>query len=231
MALSEFAVSKVGVSLRQTPGFLTTNSPLQLTKLSVYLFAGYPPNFWTLFCSFSLQRPCFQIIFVLLHPNCQLCTIRFGKIRSLSYYTQWWQQWTWWPVVICCSAEVMLLPLTLHRQYACVAGRLSWFQGHDLPLRSPVERHCDGLLSPVRVETLSDLTFSSQDTNYNTYINHLRINHFIRLYNKAVVDLRNFTAQELALESGFRSYRTFSEAFKRQTGLSVTAWMKGLKNS
>ena len=83
----------------------------------------------------------------------------------------------------------------------------------------------------MRVETLSDLTFSSQDTNYNTYINHLRINHFIRLYNKAVVDLRNFTAQELALESGFHSYRTFSEAFKHQTGQTVTVWMKGLKNS
>ena len=73
--------------------------------------------------------------------------------------------------------------------------------------------------------------FSSQDINYNAYINNLRINHFISLYRKAVADMRNFTAQELALESGFRSYRTFSEAFKRQTGQTVTVWMKGLKNS
>ena len=68
--------------------------------------------------------------------------------------------------------------------------------------------------------------FSNQDITYNAYINNLRINHFIILYRKAVVDLHFFTAQELALESGFRSYRTFSEAFKRQTGQTVTAWMK-----
>ena len=71
--------------------------------------------------------------------------------------------------------------------------------------------------------------FSNQDITYNAYINNLRINHFIILYRKAVVDLRFFTAQELALESGFRSYRTFSEAFKRQTGQTVTAWMKAEK--
>lgn len=68
--------------------------------------------------------------------------------------------------------------------------------------------------------------FSNQNITYNAYINHLRINHFIRLYHKAVAAQRFFTAQQLALESGYHSYRTFSEAFKRQTGLSVTVWMK-----
>ena len=68
--------------------------------------------------------------------------------------------------------------------------------------------------------------FSNQNITYNAYINHLRINHFIRLYHKAVAAQRFFTAQQLALESGYHSYRTFSEAFKRQTGQSVTVWMK-----
>jgi AraC-like DNA-binding protein len=68
--------------------------------------------------------------------------------------------------------------------------------------------------------------FSNQNITYNAYINHLRINHFIRLYRKAVADQHFFTAQQLALESGYHSYRTFSEAFKRQTGQSVTVWMK-----
>jgi AraC-like DNA-binding protein len=31
---------------------------------------------------------------------------------------------------------------------------------------------------------------------------------------------------QLAQESGFRSYNTFSSAFKRKTGQSVTAWIK-----
>ena len=69
--------------------------------------------------------------------------------------------------------------------------------------------------------------FSSQDINYNTYINNLRIQHFIRLYRKAVTAQQPFTAQQLAIESGFHIYRTFSNAFKQQTGQTVTNWMKG----
>ena len=61
---------------------------------------------------------------------------------------------------------------------------------------------------------------------YNTYINDLRIHHFIRLYREAVAAHHTFTAQQLALESGYRSYNTFRDAFKRKTGQSVTAWMK-----
>ena len=36
---------------------------------------------------------------------------------------------------------------------------------------------------------------------------------------------RDVTAQELAVQSGYRSYRTFSQAFKERKGQSVTAWM------
>ena len=69
--------------------------------------------------------------------------------------------------------------------------------------------------------------FSNQGTTYNAYINDLRINHFISLYHGAAANQRSLTAQQLAQESGFRSYRTFSEAFKRKMGQSVTVWMKG----
>ena len=69
--------------------------------------------------------------------------------------------------------------------------------------------------------------FSQQGLTYNAYINGLRIGHFIRLYQKAVAEGRVFTAQQLASESGYRSYSTFSAAFKQRTGKSVTAWMRG----
>ena len=68
--------------------------------------------------------------------------------------------------------------------------------------------------------------FSSLDMNYNAYINDLRINHFVGLYREAVDSQRSFTVQQLALESGFRSYSTFSDAFKRKMGLSVRSWIK-----
>ena len=68
--------------------------------------------------------------------------------------------------------------------------------------------------------------FSSQDTNYNAYINDLRINHFVSLYREAVAANRSFTAQQLANECGYRSYSTFTLAFKQRMGQSVTAWMR-----
>ena len=71
--------------------------------------------------------------------------------------------------------------------------------------------------------------FSSLDTNYNGFINDLRINHFMSLYRHAVAAQRSFTAQQLALESGYSSYSTFRNAFKRKMGVSVTAWMANTK--
>jgi AraC-like DNA-binding protein len=71
--------------------------------------------------------------------------------------------------------------------------------------------------------------FSSQGTTYNTYINDLRVNHFVRRYRDAVDAQQSITALQLAQESGFRSYTTFSSAFKRKTGQSVRVWMKALE--
>lgn len=68
--------------------------------------------------------------------------------------------------------------------------------------------------------------FAQQGLTYNAYINGLRIDHFIRLYHEAVSEQRFFTAQQLAFESGFHSYSTFSAAFKQKVGTTVTAWMR-----
>jgi AraC-like DNA-binding protein len=68
--------------------------------------------------------------------------------------------------------------------------------------------------------------FSSQGMTYNAYINNLRINHFVMLYREAVDTQRPFTAQQLALDSGYRSYSTFSLAFKQRMGQNVTTWMR-----
>ena len=67
--------------------------------------------------------------------------------------------------------------------------------------------------------------FAQQGITYNAYINGLRIRHFILLYREAMADNRIVTALQLALESGYRSYSTFSAAFKQYTGKTVTAWM------
>lgn len=67
--------------------------------------------------------------------------------------------------------------------------------------------------------------FAQQGITYNAYINGLRIRHFVRLYEKALADGREFTAQQLAFESGFHSYSTFSKTFKQIMGTTVATWM------
>ena len=68
--------------------------------------------------------------------------------------------------------------------------------------------------------------FAQVGTTYNAYINQLRIEHFERLYVKAIAISKPVTAQQLANESGFRSYSTFSIAFKKYSGITVAAWMR-----
>ena len=70
--------------------------------------------------------------------------------------------------------------------------------------------------------------FSRHDTTYNAYINNLRINHFIRLYREAVDSQRTFTTKQLAAASGYRSYSTFTLAFKQRMGKNVTTWISEL---
>ena len=67
--------------------------------------------------------------------------------------------------------------------------------------------------------------FAQQGLTYNAYINGLRVNHFMNLYREAAADKRIVTAQQLALGSGYRSYSTFSAAFKQNVGKTVTAWI------
>ncbi len=103
-----------------------------------------------------------------------------------------------------------------------------------------LERHCDNTQLYLQHDlTLSQLSqaigtnhyylsqhFNQQGLTYNAYINGLCIRHFIKLYHEAVATQRPFTAQQLANESGFRSYSTFSAAFKQRMGQTVTAWMR-----
>ena len=69
--------------------------------------------------------------------------------------------------------------------------------------------------------------FSRQGITYNIYINNQRINHFVSRCRELSAAGQDIPIQQLALESGFGSYRTFSRAFLLRTGQSVTAWLNG----
>ena len=72
--------------------------------------------------------------------------------------------------------------------------------------------------------------FSCQGITYNTYINNLRVEYFMSLYREAAATSQPVTAQQLAHQCGFRNYNTFSTAFKKMMGTTVTEWMRNFKD-
>ncbi len=99
----------------------------------------------------------------------------------------------------------------------CVATQL--YLQHDLTLQELAQT-----IGTNR--SYLSLYFSRQGITYNIYINNLRINYFISRYQEAARAGRPVIAQQLASDSGYRSYSTFSLAFKQRMGQSVTAWMR-----
>jgi AraC-like DNA-binding protein len=110
----------------------------------------------------------------------------------------------------------------------------------SLDISSMLQNHCEATQLYLRHDlTLSQLAvvigtnrtylssyFSQQGDTYNAYINRLRIEHFIQLYHEAVSQSHPVTALELSQQCGYRTYRTFSTAFRQHMGITVTAWMQ-----
>ena len=113
------------------------------------------------------------------------------------------------------------LPATINIQQeleTCCEARRLYLQ-HDITLQQ--------LASAIGTNrTYLGNYFALQGITYNAYINRLRIDHFMRLYRESISSDSSVTATELAKQSGFRSYSTFSMAFKQFNGQTVAAWMK-----
>ena len=102
-------------------------------------------------------------------------------------------------------------------QEHCVDTRL--YQQHDLKLLQ--------LSKAIGINrSYLSMYFSSKGTSYNTYINDLRIRHFVDRCHETAASDQPVVVRQLARESGYHSYSTFSLAFKQRMGLSVTAWIR-----
>ena len=107
------------------------------------------------------------------------------------------------------------------------------------PIGQLLAKHCEDAQFYLQTDlTLSQLSaavgvnryylsqyFASQGTSYYEYIHDLRIRHFVARYRELAASEKPLSAQQLAQESGYHSYSTFSAAFKRRMHKSVTAWM------
>ncbi len=76
---------------------------------------------------------------------------------------------------------------------------------------------------------LSKYINDEKSENFSVYINDLRINHVLKLLYSSQ-KIRTYTVSALAKEVGFSNPKSFSNHFKRITGLSVTYFIKNLED-
>lgn len=69
---------------------------------------------------------------------------------------------------------------------------------------------------------------TNYNTDYNTYINNLRINYIVEQLNTKPT-YRKYKISHLAKESGFSSHSNFSANFKRVTQLSPSEYIEKVK--
>ena len=115
------------------------------------------------------------------------------------------------------TATTQFAKIELMLQQNCIDTQ--YYLQHDLSL-THLARHIG------TNNTYLSRYFAYKGITYNTYINTLRIAHFMRLYQTTIKTRQDVTAAELSYESGYKSYSTFSVAFKQINGQTVKSWMK-----
>ena len=161
------------------------------------MFVGYKTNYGGMLSEYAVQLGTYVLILFLV-----------WRVETLSSLTPTAE-------LDADVADLHFMGALLEQQ--CEGGGL--YLQHDLTLQQLAKT-----LGTNR--TYLGAYFTQTGTTYNAYINLLRIEHFERLYAKTRAISRPVTAQELARKSGFRSYSTFSTAFKTHRGMTVTAWMR-----
>ena len=115
--------------------------------------------------------------------------------------------------------------------------RGEWGEASNIALL--LEKHCEDTQLYLQQDlTLTQLSatvgvnryylsqyFTNQGTSYYAYIHDLRVRYFVARYRELAAAHKPIVAQQLAQESGYHSYSTFSKAFMQRMGKSVTAWM------
>jgi AraC-like DNA-binding protein len=81
-----------------------------------------------------------------------------------------------------------------------------------------IEAHAHGVFAGYRAIRQANLAQVGLKADYAKYREIIKENSD---------SSRAVTAMALAQQSGFHSYSTFSNAFKKHTGTTVTEWMKG----
>ena len=174
-----------------------------LVVLAIILlaFSIYSFSYQSLACRYISQVNCMVLVFYLLW--------RVETLSDLSPSTLHLQP----------STQTTPPPSTLHQKLQQYCEQPKLYLQYDISANALAK-----LIGTNRVYLSKH--FALQGTTYNAYINGLRIRHFINLYHEAAATSQPVIAKQLAYQSGFRSYSTFSAAFKQIMGMTVTEWMQ-----
>ncbi len=96
-----------------------------------------------------------------------------------------------------------------------------------------LRQDCNAYTISKKIKTntsyLSKVVNSHYQRNFNSYINHLRINYaIVRLENDK--RFRSFSIQSIAEELGYKTADSFTKYFKQNTGLNPSFYIKQLNN-
>ncbi len=158
---------------------------------------------------------------------------------NLDFYQEWW----WNLALVAVSFYIGLAgygqnqPSKIHFQLSGdnsivsgteellkIAERLDNVMQHDRLYLLPELNVQDlALQLQVKAPLLSAAINRIQGVNFNDYVNHLRVEEFIRLYKHDAS--RQYTLLALALDSGFNSKATFNRAFKKLKGVSPKEYL------
>lgn len=99
---------------------------------------------------------------------------------------------------------------------------VAYIAGHFQESLSETKMAKDLYMSPFALSRIFSSTFH---TNFNGYLNSVRLNYLTNL-----LQYSDMTITEAMLESGFESQRTMNRVFKDTYHVSPSEWKKNLKN-
>lgn len=76
---------------------------------------------------------------------------------------------------------------------------------------------------------LSQIINKFKSKTFSNYINDLRIEYFIEELQDNNTQLKNYTIKAIAQEIGFTSTESFTKAFYKKNGLTVSYFMKKIE--
>lgn len=111
-----------------------------------------------------------------------------------------------------------------------ILEKLSVFEDSNEYLEKDLTRESLAQKLGTNTKYISKIINHSKNKNFRDYINELRVQYAVNEL-KNNFELRKYTIKSISEELGYKSVDSFSKAFKKNTGMQVSYFIKQLKNS